>query len=369
VVGEHRGALGAAAVCSLTTERSARAARAKPHRMTRCVELWWAAALIATLMGCETPIAMPDAAASDASLPDASAELDGAEPLDAASAPDVAEPRDAALLDAPGATASWIADGHDVLFVGNSYVYTNDVPGRYRTAAEVIGPTPVRLEAVAPGGYRLSQHAVDARTDGTALARWLRTGTDAERDFDAIVLQEQSQIGGFPESESIRMESLAGASELAALARAGDMGVVLYLTWGRERGDEMNPVLFATFEDMQDRLDAGYRAMAARLRSEGARVRIAPVGAAFRVIHDDVRDAGMDPLAEGSAFDALYEGDGSHPSAQGAYLAATVIFATLTGVDPASLPDGTGLDAPTSAALREAAHDVMLDPAWADELR
>jgi len=165
------------------------------------------------------------------------------------------------------------------------------------------------------------------------------------------------------------MESLAGASDLAALARAGDAGVVLYLTWGRERGDEMNPVLFETFEAMQDRLDAGYRAMATRLRAEGTRVRIAPVGAAFRVIHDGVRDSGADPLMEGSTFDALYEADGSHPSAQGAYLAASVIIATLTGVDPASLPDGAGLDAAMSAALRDAAREVMFDPVWADEVR
>ena len=32
---------------------------------------------------------------------------------------------------------------------------------------------------------------------------------------------------------------------------------------------------------------------------------------------------------------ALYKGDGSHPSAKGAYLAACVFYATLFGADPA----------------------------------
>jgi hypothetical protein len=271
--------------------------------------------------------------------------------------------------DAGAARTSWVEGDHAVLFVGNSYVFTNDVPGRYRRGAEAVGPLPVRIESVAPGGYRLAQHAVDADTDGSALARWLRTGTPEETAFDVVVLQEQSQIGGFPEGEPARVESLAGASRLAALARARDVDVVLYLTWGRERGDETNPGLFGTYAAMQDRLDAGYRAMAARLRAEGSRVRLAPVGAGFRAIHDGLVVAGEDPTAEGSAFDALYEGDGSHPSARGAYLAGAILLGAVTGVDPRGLPDAPDLDPVDARALREVAAEVLEDPAWEDELR
>jgi hypothetical protein len=262
-----------------------------------------------------------------------------------------------------------IQGGHDVLFVGNSYIYVNDVPGRYRGLAEVIGPLPVRLESVVTGGYRLTQHANDASTDGTPLARWLRTGTPAETAFDVVVLQEQSQIGGFPENDSNRVESLAGASELAALARAKGAAVVLYLTWGRERGDDTNPGLFADFTAMQDRLDTGYRTMATQLRAEGSVVRVAPVGPAFRVVFAQVAAAGADPTAEGSAFDALYDADGSHPSSRGAYLAATVIFCTITGANPSALPDGADLDGPTSSALREAARTALEDPFWSTYVR
>src|SRR5262245_37623804 len=65
---------------------------------------------------------------------------------------------------------------HDTLFIGNSYVYVNDVAGHYRTIVSALAPG-TRVEEVAPGGYKLVQHAADARTDGTALARWLHTGT------------------------------------------------------------------------------------------------------------------------------------------------------------------------------------------------
>ncbi|MBX7195008.1 MAG: hypothetical protein K1X94_23340 [Sandaracinaceae bacterium] len=330
-----------------------------------------AAVLVLGIAACDGPIGAGDAGGVDALVvgagPDAAA-LDAAS-LDAPMADDAARAEDAPRLDTAadaGPDRSLVAGVHEVLFVGNSYTYVGDVPARYRG---LLGATAPRIESVAFGGYTLAQHATDAATDGTALAGWLRTGTMEQRAFDAVVLQEQSQIGGFPEDQPDRMASLAGASALATLAHGNGSAVVLYLTWGREHGDDLNPGLFPTYEAMQDRLDAGYRAMAVRLRGEGNRVRVAPVGAAFRAVHDDVVALGMDPEAEGSAFDALYASDGSHPSEGGAYLAAVVIEATISGADPTSLPDATDLDPSISRAYREVAARVMADPAWESELR
>ncbi len=316
------------------------------------------------LGGCRTELHNEaDARALDAHALDAHA-VD-ARTDDASTMADASRPSDAGMQPDAGSLAPSLIEGaHEVLFVGNSYIFVNDVPAQYRALA---APSEVRSESTVTGGYRLAQHAVDARTDGTPLGRWLRTGTAEETNFDVVILQEQSQIGGFPEGNAERMSSLAGASMLAALARAKDIDVVLYLTWGRERGDEMNPVLFADFTAMQDRLDAGYRTMAAQLRAEGSRVRIAPVGAAFRVVHARASIDGADPTTEGSAFDALYDADGSHPSAQGAYLAASVILATITGQDPRTLTDPAALD--PAMTLRDAASTALQDATWAAELR
>jgi hypothetical protein len=264
-----------------------------------------------------------------------------------ASATDDARALDAMGSDAGSARGTLVRGVHDVLFVGNSYVFTGDVPGRYRS---LLDGAPSRIESVVAGGYRLTQHATDAQTDGTALAMWLRTGTVEERAFDVVLLQEQSQIGGLPEGQAERVASLEGASTLASLATANGASIVLYVTWGRERGDDTNPGLFPDFSTMQDRLDAGYRAMAAR--GEGARVRFAPVGAAFRVVHDDLVAMGSDPEAEGSAFDLLYSPDGSHPSGDGAYLIALVIHASITGADPHAMPDATDLDSARDGGSR-----------------
>ena len=65
-------------------------------------------------------------------------------------------------------------------------------------------------------------------------------------------------------------------------------------------------------------------------RARGVAVRLAPVGAAFRHVHDGVVAAGGEPTAADSPFLALYDPDGSHPSPRGAYLAACVLAATAT---------------------------------------
>jgi hypothetical protein len=307
---------------------------------------------------------------------DAGASVDAAVPIDArvsdaapstdagldAGAPD-ADSLDAAL---PTADAgALLTDGHEVLFVGNSYTYVNDLPALHRVFAEALPPAPVRIESVTAGGYTLAQHATDAATDGTPLAGHLRTGTPEATSWDVVVLQEQSQTPGFPEGSPPRRASEEGAASLARLAAAKGASVLLFATWGRARGDAMNPALYPDFLTMEARLEEGYRALADVATAAGARVRIAPVGAAFARVHADVVAAGLDPLAAGSDFLALYDADGSHPSARGTYLAACVIVGVIAGVDPRTLPDAPGLDASTCAALRDTAASTVADPMWA----
>lgn len=281
--------------------------------------------------------------------------------------PDASTFDDAAADDA-GTAADGGADAGALaplatLFVGNSYVYVNDVPGHYRALLEGRFGL-LRIESVVTGGYTLSQHAADAATDGTALATFLRTGPAGENAFDFVVLQEQSQIGGFPDGYPDRTASLEAARALAALATARGAEVVAYLTWGRARGDDLNPDLYPTFTAMQDLLDAGYLGMADALRADGATVRVAPVGGGFRLVHEAVTAAGLDPLQDGSEFLALYEPDGSHPSVRGAYLSACIFVGTTTELDVTTLPDEPTLGAEVSASLRGTCAAALDDPRW-----
>ena len=268
-----------------------------------------------------------------------------------------------AVEDAGVDTASAMPAGHDVLFIGNSYTFAHGIPDMYRS---MVSSTvrDVRVEQVAAGGYRLEQHAADASDESSALYQAL--AGDAAVPFDALVLQEQSQIGGLPVSNTERKASIDAAIELAALARASGAAVVLYLTWGREHGDDSISSAFGfdSYLGMQDHLDERYLGLAALLREQGGEVRVAPVGGGFRLVYEDLLSLEEDPLAPDSDFDALYEPDGSHPSRRGSYLAACIIAATATRIEVGHYPDDPQLGSEISSQLRSVCSRAIEDPRW-----
>ena len=93
------------------------------------------------------------------------------------------------------------------------------------------------------------------------------------------------------------------ALELSRSVRQNGGQVFLYMTWSREAAPET-----------QDKLKESYEAVAKRT---GATV--APVGLAWKLARERIPGV------------SLYATDGSHPSRIGSYLAACVIYSTLTG--------------------------------------
>lgn len=215
-----------------------------------------------------------------------------------------------------------------VLFVGNSYsVAAPKVLERLCTSAG----RRLAMEAVTPGGWRLSAH-LNQGTAAKFTNRW-----------NFIVLQDQSQAPSFPEDQVART-CVPAARDLAEAARKAGAVPLLFLTWGRRDGDQVNTEVFPndTYEAMQDRLDRGYRMM-----SESSGAAVVPVGKAWRIARK--RHPAID----------LYVTDGSHPSAAGAYLAACVFYGWLFKADPTTLKTDEGLPKETAAALRAAARDAL----------
>ena len=289
----------------------------------------------------QTPDAQaPDARLLDAAVADATvdaAQLDAAQ-LDAHVAEDAADTgQPDAQPDAAPPPEAW-----RILLVGNSYVASNRLEGLLEglllddprvESAEVV--------RVSRGGYRLPEHAVDADTPGSTLHGHL-AGPDAR--WTAVVLQEQSQIPGFPAMHPAHVEMIQGGERLHALATAARARTVLMLTWGRRDGDAGNPDRFADFETMQQHLNRGYLALSTALDDAP----IAPVGPAF----------GEVLAADPAVFRGLYVNDGSHPSLAGSYVAAAVLYRTLTGraaADRGWQPDGL--------------EDAMQLRVWADMAR
>ena len=127
------------------------------------------------------------------------------------------------------------------------------------------------------------------------------------------------------------------------------------MTWGRRDGDSNNAWRFPDFSTMQDELESGYLDYRDNISANGGNAWVAPVGLAFEHIHDKIVAEGGTPTNSGNTFYNLYTGDGSHPSLSGSYLAAVVIYATITGNDPVGLSHSTSLSNGLVLELQQAA--------------
>lgn len=188
-----------------------------------------------------------------------------------------------------------------VLFIGNSYSF--QIPKVFEKVAKSEGKN-IDVEQVTLGGWMLSKHAASAKTMAKIN----------EGKWDVIVLQEQSQVPSFPETQrSGQMDPPANA--LASAARKVGAIPVFFLTWGRKDGDTQNAGQFAndTFIAMQKRLTEGYR----RAAKQAGDACIIPVGQIWAEARKQGKDA------------HLYAPDGSHPMKTGNYLGACVFYSAL----------------------------------------
>jgi hypothetical protein len=186
--------------------------------------------------------------------------------------------------------------GRRVLFVGNSLTYYNDMPDMVsRLAEEDPGARPLYAVSFTRPGWALQNAARDAK---------LRRLID-EVHWDALVLQEHSGLASSSPSE-VGAYSVPYAMQLQHMAAAQGARTVVFMSWSTRH-----------VNDLGDQLG----------------VPVAPFGAAW----DEAlrRRPGIDLLAD----------DGRHPNKAGSYLAASVLYGTLTGRSPtrssfdAELPD------------------------------
>lgn len=216
----------------------------------------------------------------------------------------------------------------NVLFVGNSYCFVNDLPGLLVDLAksDPRGPK-IEVESVTPGGATLKQHFETTE----ALAK-IRAG-----GYTHVVLQGQSLE---PLANPEEFQSFA--SKLAKEAKKHSGRVVFYQTWARQSGAKEYEQAWSggTPGKMQDGMSAAYAKAA---KACGGRV--ARVGDAWRAALES-----EDPPK-------LFAPDGSHPSVAGSYLAACVFYETLTDRSCLELKvERPGIDAEQAARLRRLAH-------------
>ncbi|MGF1447747.1 MAG: hypothetical protein ACFBRM_16335 [Pikeienuella sp.] len=195
-----------------------------------------------------------------------------------------------------------IAPPPAVLFIGNSFTFQHDVPGRVaRLAAEEDAE--IKVVTLAKGGARLSEHLADRQVMRTLAAA----------DWAAVVLQDFSLTAASPS------RAAAGAEAAAALAAAAppQATVVLFVPWPRAR---RHPYYRRTPEgDLRRFVTPSVLAKVQLRHAEAIAAEIgavvAPVGPAF--------------VASANGDAALYAEDLYHASPAGADRAAEILWATL----------------------------------------
>lgn len=226
-----------------------------------------------------------------------------------------------------------------VLFIGNSYIYTADLPGTLKSLA-LAGGDSIYHESSTPGGYTFEQHA----TNQTTLNKI------TSRNWDFVVLQQQSQMPALPPSQ-VAWQTYPFAEALVNSIKSNYecSEPLFFMTWGRRDGDQSNcagyPPL-CTFEGMNARLRQSYLEMASDNDAT-----VAPCGAAWHQMSID----------NNTFWNGLYAGDGSHPSAWGTYLNACVFYATMFRKSPVGIPFYSSIGQQDAEDLQQLAEDIVLD--------
>ena len=231
------------------------------------------------------------------------------------------------------------ADSLSVLFIGNSYIASNNLPSLISSIASSMGDQ-ISFETSLVGGATLQYHANNQNTIELII----------DGNWDYVVIQEQSQYPSFPIWQ-VEQDVFPYASELSQLIyENNECGeVVFFMTWGRENGDQDNctnwpPI--CTYEGMDDLLRDRYLIMANENNAQ-----VSPVGATWRFIRDSKYN--LD----------LYGPDGSHPSFLGSYVAAVCFYTTLFQKSPLDIPWTTDLNisAYNDSLIKGAVQSVVFD--------
>lgn len=224
-----------------------------------------------------------------------------------------------------------------VLWLGNSYIATNNLPVLFYQLALSGGDT-IQYDSNTPGGYTLEDHWNSLTTQNKIN----------QQPWDYVIIQAQSQEPSL-DSAFVTNWVLPYAEGLDSLVHLNDScsQTVFYMTWGRKNGDAQNcpthPEV-CTYQGMQNQLRNRYLQM-----GYDNNAMVAPCGEAWR-----------DVIAASPAFD-LYMADESHPSLHGSYLNACVFYASIFRRSPVGLTYYGGLPVADAQFLQQYAASCVLD--------
>lgn len=223
---------------------------------------------------------------------------------------------------------STFAQTDSILFLGNSYTYTSDLPGNFKSLAEGAGKS-VYIDSYTPGGKQLSQHYTDAISIAKINAH----------QWNYVVLQEQSQMPLVNPNTTITSAQNLVTNYINVNNPCTE--VVMYMTWAREAGNSWLTQIKYTHDQMATYYEDFYEDI-----WQYTTGRVSAVGKAF---HEATRQ-GIN----------IYSGDGSHQNGDGTYLAACVFYATLYKETPLGLSFSSASSESIKTQLQQIAHNMVM---------
>ncbi|MDA3872986.1 MAG: hypothetical protein PF795_03395, partial [Kiritimatiellae bacterium] len=182
------------------------------------------------------------------------------------------------------------------LFVGNSYCDFNALNKQVEAMMKSDGDDAL-FKRETQGGFSWRKH-----WEGGQAQRRIEN----EEDWTYVVLQNHSRS-----ALDQRAEFDEYGQKFIDLVKKSGAEPILYMTWARKNLPEDQAVITEAYSSLGNRNG----------------IKVAPVGIAFEAW---IKDNPSIPL---------HIHDNSHPSSEGSYLAACVIYATLTGESPVGAPN------------------------------
>ena len=206
-----------------------------------------------------------------------------------------------------------------ILFIGNSYTSTNDLPGVLRSMTQGQAPE-LRIESLAVGGATLESHW----NDGMALEK-IRSS-----DWDFVVLQEQSQrpLARFGRDQLFYAYARKFDDEIK---KAGAI-TLFFMTWARPDTPGPQKAWTESFLEITKELQA--ECAPAGLAMEKAKAKLPKV--------------------------TWLADTGGHPTGEGTYLAACAFYTAIYDERPPDPPSALpGLSSQDAATVRACVWDAM----------
>ena len=228
----------------------------------------------------------------------------------------------------------------NVLYIGNSYIFSNDLPSIISEVAKAHTKN-INYEEHCLGGARFKTYWENINNSG--LLAKIEKG-----DWDYVVLQGQSQEVAFPDGQ-FYSDVHPYAEQLDSLIKEKNPNadVVYFMTWGYRYGDHINCQYFppfCTFGSMTARLYDNYTILAQDFSSS-----LCPIGASWR--YSFVQDSTK----------ILHSSDNSHPSLLGSYLTALGFYTTFFKDSISTTSPIPALSQEDKAYLRDISNRVVYD--------